>query len=229
MNPEWGRAETKGWPSSLPTKTISALVAALASVVLIAFYRYFEVWTPLQRFNLPPYILTSLMPKLGPTVNYYQLLALVNGKQSRLALDDDVVQVKTTSGERTFALTKAARKGGAIRLELQRAAYDNAKLHAFLGYWIYQDQTLVDLAKWPLLGGLGVFVVGMVFAGPKDAERARELRYGRRLKGSEMVTAGRFGGFAPSEGFLLHPGFADRIYLNGRAIFGNKPNQLEHF
>ena len=232
MNPAWGRAETKGWPSSLPTKTISALVVALASVVLIASYRYVEVWTPLQRLNLPTYFLTSLMPKLGPKANYYQLLVVVNQKQSRLALDNDVLPVRTAFGERTFALTKAARKGGGVRLESQRAPYDNAKLHAFLGYWIYQDQTLVNLAKWPLWGGLAVFVVGIMFAGPMDAARARELRYGRRLKGPELITVGTFNHRNRSDGIgfvNLERSPAERVLGRSRLVRVPCARESSHF
>jgi type IV secretory pathway TraG/TraD family ATPase VirD4 len=192
MNKEWGREESRGWPSTLPTCTIVALVIALTSMILIAYYRYVEAWTPLQHLYLPSYFVTSLSPDLGPNKLKYDLLTIVTRNSSQFALDDDVVPVTTPSGKNAFALAWKPRKGQVVRLEWQGAIYDNVKLHAFLGHWIYRDQTLKDMAKWPLCGGLGVFLLGLAFAVPKDAERFRELRYGRRLRGPELVTGGTF-------------------------------------
>ena len=192
MNPVWGRAESRGWPSSLPVYTIWALAVSLASVFPIGCYRYAKVWTPLQRFYLRQYLLGGISTKVGPKACQYQLLTLVDRKKIRLALDDEVAPARTVSGESTFELTKEARKRGATRVELRWALHDNAEMHAFLGYWIYQDQTLKDLAMWPFFGGLGVFIVGLMLTAPKDAAQARELRYGRRLKGPELVNGSMF-------------------------------------
>ena len=82
---------------------------------------------------------------------------MVDRKGSRLALDEEVMPVTMASGENTFALTEEAVKVGALRLELQQGQYDNAKLHEFLGHWIYRDQTLTDLLRPGLWGGLGCF------------------------------------------------------------------------
>jgi len=94
MNKAWGREERRGWPSTLPTCTIAALVIAIASVVIIGFYRYLDVWTPLQRLYLAKYFLTSLRTQLGPNELKYQLLAIVTRKGSQLALDDDLILVR---------------------------------------------------------------------------------------------------------------------------------------
>jgi hypothetical protein len=53
----------------------------------------------------------------------------------------------TEKGESTFTLTEEGMKIGDLKLEWQRGRYDNAKLHELLGHWIYQDQTLTDLAE----------------------------------------------------------------------------------
>ncbi len=98
----------------------------------------------------------------------------------------------TEKGESTFALTEEALKIGDLKLEWQRARYDNAKLHEFLAHWIYQDQTLTDLAKPALWGGLGVLLVGLVLAIPMDSARKRIRKHGRRLKGPELVTVRAF-------------------------------------
>lgn len=68
----------------------------------------------------------------------------------RMALDNEVEPFVTENGEGTFMLTEEAIKVGDLNLEWQRARYDNAKLHEFLGHWIYQDQTFTDLARMSL-------------------------------------------------------------------------------
>ncbi len=113
-------------------------------------------------------------------------------KGSRLALDSEIVPVVTDNGEKTFALTSDAVKQGALRLEWQRGFYDNAKLHAFLVGWIYHDQTLFDLARPALWTMPFVFLVGLWPATWIERKRIRLLRYGRKLRGPDLITAAQF-------------------------------------
>src|SRR5260370_24374996 len=92
---------------------------------------------------------------------------VVTRKGTRLALDNEVEPFVTEKGESTFALTEVAMKAGDLKLEWQRARYNNAKLHEFLGHWIYNDQSLTDLAKPALWRGLGVLLVSLVAAIPR--------------------------------------------------------------
>jgi hypothetical protein len=98
-----------------------------------------------------------------------------------------VVPAVTESGENTFALTKEAVKQGALRLQLHRAYYNNAQMHAYLVNWIYQDQTLIDLARPALWRGLAVFLVGLWPVALLERKRTSELRNGRRLRGPQSV------------------------------------------
>jgi type IV secretory pathway TraG/TraD family ATPase VirD4 len=61
-----------------------------------------------------------------------------------------------------------------------------------LDRWIYRDETFLDFIKPGLLGGVSVFLVALALAIPKDSQRARERKEGRRLKGPELVTARKF-------------------------------------
>ena len=191
MRQEWGREEYAGeWPSEQPVWTIAALLFALLSAGAIAYYCYAREWTPLQRHYLGAYLGTQAAGALR-TDGWYTLLVVETGQVPRLALDSEVEAVVTESGQSTFALTSDAAHAGA-KLEWQKGKYNNAKLHAFLGYWIYEDQTLTGLLKPALWGSLAVLALGLVVAIPKDAVRARERKHGRRLKGPEMVEAGEF-------------------------------------
>ena len=191
MRTEWGRAESTGWPRSKSVYTIALLICSMLAVAGIDYYRYRRVWTPLERHYLPAYLGTQIARAVRQNGSY-TLLELVTRKGSRLALDSEVAPVVTDSGERTFALTDEARKQGALRIEWQRGLYDNAKLHGFLANWIYQDQTLTDLVRPALWGGLVVFLVGLWPATRMERKRIRELRYGRKLRGPELMTVAQF-------------------------------------
>ena len=169
------------------------MLIAIVSVAVICAYRYAYVLTPLQHFYLKTYVRCGLRSEINLSrTGRYLMLNVVDQKGSRLALDEEVMPVTTTTGEKTFALTEEAMKAGDKRLVFQQVQYDNAKLHEFLGHWIYRDQTFMDFLLPALWGGLGVFCVGLLAAIPKDAVRARERKQGRRLRGPELVTARQF-------------------------------------
>lgn len=169
------------------------MLIAIVSVAAICAYRYAYVLTPLQYFYLTTYIRCGLRSEINLSrTGRYLMLNVVDGKGTRLALDEEVMAVTTATGEKTFALTDEAMKAGDKRLVFQQVQYDNAKLHEFLGHWIYRDQTFMDFLAPALWGSLGVFCLGLLVAIPKDAVRARERKQGRRLRGPELVTARQF-------------------------------------
>lgn len=212
MSQEWGRNQYAGeWPNPKAAWTIATVFLAVVSVAAICTYRYAYVLTPLQRFYLKTYIRSGLRTEIGLSkADRYVLLNVLDRRDSRLALNEEVVPVTTPTGETTFSLTDEAVRMGERRLEWQQGQYDNAKLHAFLGHWIYRDQSFTEFLRPALWGGLGVFFVGLLVAIPKDAARARARKEGRRLKGPEIVTVREFNrrnrsdgiGFEQKQSFL---------------------------
>ena len=212
MSQEWGRNQYAGeWPNPKAAWTIATVLLAVASVSAICAYRCAYVLTPLQRFYLKTYIRSGLRTEIGISkTDHYMLLTVVDRRGSRLALNEEVVPVTTATGEATFSLTDEALRMGDQRLVFQQGQYDTAKLHAFLGHWIYGDQSFTDFLRPALWGGLGVFFVGLLVAIPKDAARARARKEGRRLKGPELVTVKEFNrrnrsdgiGFEQKQSFL---------------------------
>src|SRR5260370_8303471 len=138
---------------------------------------------------------------------------VVTRKGTRLALDNEVEPFVTEKGESNFTVVGEGVKIGGLKCEGERARYESGKLDEFLGQWIYQDQTLTDLAKPALWDGLGVLLVSLVAAIPKDAARKRIRKHGRRLKGPELVTARAFNRRNRSDGigFLQQQNFTQKI------------------
>jgi hypothetical protein len=218
----WGRSDTAGtWLRTTPAWTITAVGAGLVSAALTAAIR-FTTWTPLQRWYVPAYTRSAVIPGVGVNgEGRYRLLYVVDRRGSRLALDHEVQPTTTVAGM-PFALTESARHTGDRQLVWHEASYRHAAVHRFLGHWIYRDQTLltlVDPAGWV---GAGVFVTCLFVAIPCDLARGRERRHGRRLKGPELVTVARFNrrGDADGVGFRQTP-------VRGRTRWVRMPRALE--
>ena len=191
MRMKWDRAESTGVPSIQPVYTYALVLLCLMASLGIDAFRYIKIWTPLERHYLPTYLRSQIAGVVRDN-GWYTLLQVVTRKGSRLALDSEVVPAASESGENTFALTKEAVKQGALRLESHRGYYNNAEMHAYLGNLIYQNQTLMDLVRPALWGGLVLFLVGLLPAIYLGEKHSHELRYGRRLRGPELVTVAQF-------------------------------------
>jgi hypothetical protein len=165
-------------------------VLVLLSVVAtlgVQGFRCERVWTPLERHYFAAYSASQIAGVVRDN-GWYTLLQVVTRKGSRVALDSDVVPAMSNNGENTLALTEEAAKHGALRLEFHRAHYNNAEIHAYLGNLIYQNQTLMDLVRPALWGGLVLFFAGLFPATYLDRNRASALRYGRKPRGPELMS-----------------------------------------
>jgi hypothetical protein len=231
MKQKWGREKDSGkWPSDKPLWAIGAFFVALTTVIAIGFYRYQHHWTPLQRFYFADYVWTQLASHFQ-TAGHYGVLTVVTRKGAHLALDWEAQLVIASAGKPDFVLTEAARKAGALKLEWQPGDYDNRKLHYFLAHWIYQDQSLFDLAKPSLEGGLAMLILGLMGSIPIDAAREKDRKHGRRLKGPERVSPRAFNRRMRSDGigFVQQRTFLDMMIFRRRCV--RLPRELEssHF
>ena len=179
-----GKGDTGRWSRGRPVTALGAILIALFSAM--GYYRYSHTWTPLQRVYLKTYIWTQL-DGIVQTGGWYTLLMVVTKQGSRLALDEEVQPITNQEGMTTFKMKDTTGKPGTVTLEWQRGPYYNLKLHAFLAHWIYRDQRLIDLAKPPLLVGLGVLIVALIGAISLETARQRCHPQGRRLKGPELT------------------------------------------
>lgn len=71
-------------------------------------------------------------------------------------------------------------------------SYVDARLSAYMRTFLFEGTGLLHRYKWPALGGVGIFLIMLPFAVMKDVKRQKQLKYGRRLKGPEMLTPREF-------------------------------------
>ena len=118
------------------------------------------------------------------------------GIAPRLATNADVTDGKTPEpGGKPIplALSKSALQHGYVLLYLgPEQSYIDAPLSAYLKSAVYGGDTLFDLYELPLLFGLASLVIQLPFSIAKDVRRRKQLRYGRRLRGPEMLTPKEF-------------------------------------
>lgn len=204
MNSKWGRDETNYWPSHKPVWTITAFAFGMLTFLGMAAYQVRAQWTPLQRYWLPNYLKIYAASSLGFGASDYRLLEVEDRQgHHRLAVETDVAPWEGALPQRaTIPLIlsdEAARQG--LRLVLEpKAQYKNKELSDYVRHWIYQDDVLGDFLHWPLVTATVVFVWAMIFAIPKDWQRRRILKYGRRTKGPQFATAARFNRNQQSDG-----------------------------
>ncbi len=193
---QWGRRESIIWPPRTYLYTLSALLFSLVATGFFVYVHFQYGLSPLERYYLP-YYLRSEMPSLTRHTNAYQVLYVSDGKsQARPALDADVEPGSTpqlTGASLPLALSAQARQQG-FRLLFREPprSYPNQTFHAWIAHWIYADVPLDRLFNTQLILGLAAFVLQLPFSIPKDIQRRKQLRYGRRLKGPILVNPRQF-------------------------------------
>ena len=181
-----------------PDLTYGAVFVAVVLTGLFLYCRFTFGNSSLQRFYTPTYIRSSVAGAIGASRrdNYRMLMVGARGIPPRLATNADVTDGKTPepgSKPIPLALSQSALQHGYVLLYLgPKQSYIDASLSAYLKSAVYGGDGLFDLYKLPLLFGLLSLVIQLPFSIAKDVRRRKELRYGRRLKGPEMLTPKEF-------------------------------------
>ena len=195
---KWGRKETMIWPPHSPIYTYGAVFMAVVLTGLFLYCRFSFGNNSLQRFYTPIYIRSSIAGAIGAgrQDNYRMLMVGARGMAPRLAMNADVTDGKTPEpGGKPIplALSKFALQHGYTLLYLgPEQSYIDASLNSYLKSAVYGGDTLFDLYELPLLFGLASLVIQLPFSIAKDVRRRKQLRYGRRLRGPEMLTPKEF-------------------------------------
>jgi len=192
----WGRKETIIWPRHVPIYTYGTVCFAVI-VMFIGVRVRTHLAAPLQRYYLPVYEQTSAIGAVSPTHrSSYRLLFLSGrGIASRPVLNDDVILGRTQQpGGTSIPLSlseEAQQHGGSLLFRGPQRSYVDARLSTYLRAVVY-GVSLSGFFGPPVLGSGAVFLILLPFAALKDVQRQKQLKYGRRLKGPEMLTPRQF-------------------------------------
>jgi hypothetical protein len=186
------------WPPHSPIYTYGAVFMAVVLTGLFLYCRFSFGNNSLQRFYTPIYIRSSVAGAIGTARqdSYRMLMVGARGMAPRLATNADVTDGKTPEpGGKPIplALSKSALQYGYALLYLgPEQSYIDARLNSYLKSAVYGGDTLFDLYELPLLFGLASLIIQLPFCIAKDVRRRKQLRYGRRLRGPEMLTPKEF-------------------------------------
>jgi type IV secretory pathway TraG/TraD family ATPase VirD4 len=192
----WGRKETIIWPRHVPIYTYCTVCVAVV-VMFVGVCVRIRLGTPLQRYYLAVYERTSAIGAFSPAhrSGYRMLFVSGHGITPRPALNEDVTLGRTPEPGGTsipLALSEESQQhGGSLLFRGPQRSYVDARLSTYLRAVVY-GTSLSGFFCPPVLGGGLTFVLLLPFAAMKDVQRQKQLKYGRRLKGPEMLTPQEF-------------------------------------
>jgi type IV secretory pathway TraG/TraD family ATPase VirD4 len=192
----WGRKETIIWPRHVPIYTYGTICLAVV-VLFVGVCVRIRLATPLQRYYLPAYERTSVIGSFFPThrSGYRMLFLGGRGIAPRPAQNDDVMLGRTQEPSGTsiplVMSEEAQRRGGSILLRGPQRSYVDTRMSAYLRAVVY-GVSLSRFFRPPVLCGALGFMLLLPFAAMKDVQRQKQSKYGRRLKGPEMLTPRQF-------------------------------------
>ena len=196
---KWGRKESIIWPPHSPIYTYGAVFMAVVLTGLFLYCRFTFGNRPLQTFlyaDLHPIERCRSNRNEPPR----QLPDAHGGRPRNSTASGDEHR---RDGRHDAATGRQAYPARALAARLPARLYDPLPRHrsrdistqslsAYLRSAVYGSDGLFDLYKLPLLFGLLSLVIQLPFSMAKDVRRRKALRYGRRLKGPEMMTPREF-------------------------------------
>jgi len=196
-NTTWGRKETIIWPRHMPIYTYG-LAFAIVALTFAGVCIRIHLAQSLQRYYLPVYERTSAIGTFMATHRSDYRMLFVGGRRAapRPAINGDVELGRTPELDGRsipLALSADARQHGySVLFRGQEHSYVDARLRDYLKAVVYGGASLPGFFRPPLLGGAALFLILLPFTTIRDVQRQKQLKYGRRLKGPEMLTPRQF-------------------------------------
>jgi hypothetical protein len=196
MANKWGRKETIIWPPHVPILSYTAVATAILCTCLFVWQRYSFSFAPLQKSYITEYV-RSRVGSTFKTHQGYRLLYLGGGTaKPRLALPVDFTKGQTMlpSGQ-TFpvALSDVAKMQGYrwfYRGPQEKLA--DMSMHRWLQTAVYEDDGLLSVFAVSFIEGAACLTIMLWFAVPYDIRRFKQMKYGRILRGPQMLSPGEF-------------------------------------
>jgi type IV secretory pathway TraG/TraD family ATPase VirD4 len=193
----WGRRESIVWPRHVPVYTYAVAFVTIALTFVCVCGRI-HLGAPLERYYLPVYERTSAFGAFMPSHrSTYRMLFVAAPKAApQPAIEGDVILGRTLQqGGAAIPLAlspEAEQCGDTLLFRGPHRGYVDARLRDYLRDVIYGGASLFDFFRPPLFGGGAFFLCLLPFAVFKDIQRQKQMKYGRRLKGPEMLTPQQF-------------------------------------
>jgi hypothetical protein len=198
MATQWGRKETIIWPPHTPIYSYGAMFVALVLMCACVWCRLSFGITPLMQAYTPTYLKSSVLASLTATRwDKYRLLFVTDQKgATHAAMDADVVNGRTLQADGKvlpLALSDEARQRGLTAVfRGMEQRYNDSALRAYLKNNVFAGQSLWDIYYSPFLFGALALAVQVPFSIKKDIARRKQMKYGRRLRGPELLTPKTF-------------------------------------
>jgi hypothetical protein len=136
--------------------------------------------------------------------NYRVLFVTGHGLPPRPAQNADVTLGRTPEPDgKTIPLQLSADAplhGYTLLFRGPLRSFSDVRLNNYMKDVVYSGTSLPAFFRPPLIGGLVVFLILLPLAVLKDVKRQKQLRYGRRLKGPEMLTPRQFNRVVKGDG-----------------------------
>src|SRR5580704_2236130 len=196
MATQWGRKETIIWPPHAPIMSYSAIAAALLCTLFFIWQRINFSMTPLQQSYITEYVTSQTGAAFNAHENY-RLIYLGGDKlKPRLALPVDLTDGKTTlpNGKTVPIGLSALAAAQGFRWFYRAAAQKlpDVSMHRWLRGAVYNDKGLLELFAVSLIEGAVCLAVMLWYAVPCDIRRFKQMKYGRILRGPQMLSPEEF-------------------------------------
>jgi hypothetical protein len=193
---QWGRKETVIWPPHVPILSYTALATAFLCTCLFIWQRLAFSLEPLQKSYITEYI-RSGVGGIVKAHESYRLLYLGGGKRApRLAFPVDFVPGRTVlpSGKVVpVALSELAVAQGYrffYRGPEQKLA--DLSLNRWLRFTVYEDKGVFGLFVVSFIEGGLCLALMLWLAFPYDIRRFKQMKYGRILRGPQLLSPQEF-------------------------------------
>jgi hypothetical protein len=198
MAQHWGRKETIIWPPHAPIVSYGAIAAALLLTSLLMWQRLNFRMSPLQQSYITEYVRSEVGATFKAHENYKLVMLAGEKVKPRLALPVDLTNGKTTLPNGKVVpigiSALATTQGYSWFYRAPETKLPDAGMHRWLQAAVYGNRGLAELFEVSLIGG-GMCLAAMLwFAIPTDLKRFRQMKYGRVLRGPNMLTPKGFNG-----------------------------------
>ena len=196
MATQWGRKETIIWPPHVPILSYTAISAAILCTCLFVWQRLAFSLDPLQRSYITEYVRSGI-GSIFKAHESYRLIYLGGGRaKPRLAFPVDFVPGQTIlAGGKIVpvALSNLSRAQGYRSFDRgpeQKLA--DPSLNRWLRLTVFDDQGILRLFAISFVEG-GICLAAMLwFAVPYDIRRFKQMKYGRILRGPQLLSPEEF-------------------------------------